>query len=457
MGEIAAKKDGGYVRGIILAEAAGGNILPLTSACNVRCVFCSHRQNPPGVEVYRIAPLSLVEVEQALSFMDPEKPVVIGESVTRIIEGEPFTHPAVREILQLVRTAFPDTTIQITTNGSLIDEQAADLLSRLGNVVVYLSLNSAGVVGRALLMGDESADKSIRSAALLRDCGVPFHGSVVAMPHLVGWGDLDETVRYLCAGGAETVRVFLPGFTALAAPALRFKPSLWEELNAFVTRLRGEVEVPLTCEPPLISDLAAEVAGVIRNTPAAEAGIRSGDVIEAVNGLPVHSRVHAFQQVLKAASPEVAVRRGSEALTLHIKKPPGRRSGLVMDYDLDPGLIGEMARAARRRGAAGVLVLTSELAGPVINRGLEQFWQGGAEVEAVAVKNHFFGGSIRAAGLLTVADFSAALENFLEKSTGKKPELVLLPGAAFDHRGRDLTGRSYLELEETFGVTCEVI
>lgn len=119
MGEINGKKTDGYIESLILRGASEGNILPLTSACNVRCIFCSHRQNPPGVEAYRIPPQGRSEVERILPFMDPERPVVIGESATRIIEGEPFTHPAILEILELIRANLPGATIQITTNGSL--------------------------------------------------------------------------------------------------------------------------------------------------------------------------------------------------------------------------------------------------------------------------------------------------------------------------------------------------
>jgi hypothetical protein len=232
---------------------------------------------------------------------------------------------------------------------------------------------------------------------------------------------------------------------------------LWKELVDFVSRLRGETEVPVTCEPPFIGSLEPEVAGVIAGSPAAVAGIRAGDVIEAVNGVPAQTRVQAFKQVLKAKAPEITVKRGNATLAVKLEKKPGRRPGLVMDYDLDPGLIEDMARAALRRRASEVLALTSELAGPVINMGLRRFWKDGCAVEAVVVKNRFFGGSIKAAGLLTVADFEAAAEEFLAGRQGKKSRLVLLPGLAFDHRGRDLTGRSYLDLAEKFGIPFEIL
>lgn len=456
MGENAWKNNAGYVENVILREAVEGNILPITSTCNMQCVFCSHRQNPPEVEVYRIAPRSLGEIKRTLSFMDRSKPVVIGESASRILEGEPFSHPKIKEILRLVRRALPDTTVKITTNGTLLDEETVNLLYQLGNMVVCLSLNSTGNVARALLMGDTDGGAA-QSPILLKNYGIPFHGSVVAMPHIVGWANLEETLKYLNSCGAETVRVMLPGYSDLASPALRFEPALWNELNKFLDRLRRELNIPLTCEPPAIEDLKARVAGVISSSPAAKAGIRRGDVVETVNGLNAATRVEAFNLVLKAASPEVTVKRNNETIKFKIDKRSGERSGLVMDHDLDPGLIRNMAEAVQRRGVSRALVMTSELAGPVISMGLQKFWANRAEVEVVVVKNKFFGGSIKAAGLLTVGDFMAAAGEYFASNRDNYPQLALLPGLAFDFRGRDLTGRFYTELEDEYGAPFEVL
>ena len=59
-----------------------------------------------------------------------------------------------------------------------------------------------------------------------------------------------------------------------------------------------------------------------------------------------------------------------------------------------------------------------------------------------------------AAGLLTVSDFAGALRDWY-KGYAWHPDLILLPGLAFDLRGRDLSGRSYLDLAEEFG--CIVV
>ena len=71
------------------------------------------------------------------------------------------------------------------------------------------------------------------------------------------------------------------------------------------------------------------------------------------------------------------------------------------------------------------------------------------------VNNNFFGGSIGAAGLLTINDFYTAYGEYREIKD--RPELILLPREAFDYLGRDLTGRSYKELEEKAGVQVIVI
>ncbi|OPX90440.1 MAG: molybdenum cofactor biosynthesis protein A [Pelotomaculum sp. PtaB.Bin104] len=455
MGGNLTKIDGQYVESLILNGALEGNILPLTSSCNVHCIFCSHRQNPAGVQVYHIAPRSMAEVKRTLSYMDSSRPVIIGESVTRIIEGEPFTHPLIKEILQLIRITFPFTTIQLTTNGCLIDGDMADFLRKLGGVVVNLSINSATELGRAMLMGDTAPHRSLKSAALLQGHGITYHGSIVAMPHLVGWQDLEQTINWLALYDAETIRVFLPGFSKLASPALRFEPHLWEELVSFVDGLKDKLLTPLSCEPPFIHDLQPQVAGVIAGSPAARAGVRSGDIIKEINNTAALSRVHAFKQVLASPHPAVTLHRGGRIIKLKISKAQGERSGLVMDYDIDPSVIINIARVIRQQRAAEVLVLTSELAGRLMKMALASFIEDIAQIKLLVVHNRFFGGSIKAAGLLTVADCLSALEEYFQKPW--RPQLILLPGLAFDRSGRDITGRSYFDIEEKYRIAVKVL
>lgn len=437
---------------LIMESAHRANILPLTSACNVRCVFCSHRQNPPGIDIYQLPPRTPEEIRATLEFIDPAKKIVIGESVTRIIEGEPFTHPQIQTILTLIREQLPATTVQLTTNGTMLDQPVAELLARLAPVEINLSLNSRCTGTRARLMADRQAEKAVAAAQLLREYRIPYHGSIVAMPHLTGWVDLEETILYLAGQQARTIRIFLPGHTRLAPAELQAAPGLWAELTAFVMEMRQKTDVPLTVEPQQLNDLRAVVAGVMPGSPAHRAGIKPGDVIIKVRGKTVYSRVDAFEKIRRAGgSIPLELKKGGEAFFAAIEKQSREASGLVMDYDLHPGLPAEIGRLVNSRRWSQVLLFTSRLAEGVI-RSVRPGIATDAGIAIHPAASRYFGGNIMSAGLLTVEDFAAAWDEWT-KGRRSRPDAILLPAVAFDARGRDLTGRSYHELAELTGTT----
>jgi hypothetical protein len=62
-----------------LKSIGEANILPVTSACNSRCVFCSHLQNPPRkITVYTLPPLGKEEILALADFLDPGQRIIIG-------------------------------------------------------------------------------------------------------------------------------------------------------------------------------------------------------------------------------------------------------------------------------------------------------------------------------------------------------------------------------------------
>ncbi|MHB1419513.1 MAG: radical SAM protein [Bacillota bacterium] len=433
--------------GMLLQAVQRYNILPITSRCNVRCVFCSHQQNPPGVRVYEVPSLDIGQVEQLFPFLDAGRKVVIGESATTLKEGEPLTHPQVMQILEKVREAFPTTPVELTTNGSLLSPEKIKRLAKLAPLELNLSLNSASVKGRLLLMQDRQAETAIKAGGALTEAGIPFHGSVVAMPWINGWDDLRQTLIDFDRVGARTVRVFLPGHTRLAPDFLRCPPDLREKLSGLINDLQGIINVPTVLDPPLLDDLLAEVEGVTAGSPGA-AGFCRGDVILAVEGQPVKSRVHAFQQIQRQSNPVVLARRAKETILLPILKKTGESSGLVFSYDLDPEVWQNAVQQVRRHRAGSVLVLTSMLAAVVVRRAQEADPLPAGQVYIKEVPNRFFGGSIMAGGLLVVNDFRAALLEWRQEHPGIIPDLMLLPGIAFDPWGHDLTGVPYWELEE---------
>lgn len=444
-----------FVESLIYWSAGHGNILPLTSSCNVSCVFCSNRMNPKGIEVFHIKPRTLDQVYQMIEFLDPLRPVIIGESATRINEGEPFSHPQIEEILFGIREALPRTPIQITTNGSLLDQKRISLLQSLSPVTVYLSLNSANTTTRRRIMRDSRAHCAVSAASLLDRHGIDWHGSVVAMPHLTGWDDLRDTILYLARCNAKTIRVFWPGYTRLAPPELQFPPSMPEKLRYFIENIRSSITTPVTMEPPLINDLYPEVAGVIKGSTAQRAGVRQGDLIREINRTPPFSRVHAYQLVKNAANPRLTITSaGGVTKTVVLKKRARESSGLVMEYDIDPFTVLQIERAITTSGANRVILLTSILARKIMYQALRHLIQSHS-LTIIPVTNKFFGGSISTAGLLVLDDIMATIRDYL---TGfDHPDLVLLPEAPFDYRGRDLTGKPWSLVEQYFNLPVRLI
>lgn len=469
---------------LALMTASRYNILPLTSTCNLSCLFCSHRQNPPGVETWRLPPLKGEEVDNLLDYLDGDRKIVIGESATRLIEGEPLTHPDFPAIIYNVRRRFPRTRLEITTNGTLLTPELIRELADLQPLEINLSLNSASPEGRRRLMGDRNPRAALQAPLALQQAGINYHGSLVACPWLVGWEDFRETILYLARAGARTIRVFLPGYTRLAPPELHFPPDLRRQIEEELEQLRSLTDVPLLLEPPLLDDLLPEVEGVIPGTPAARVGLKRGDLILEIDGHKPRSRVEAYRRAAAPGRRRLLVSRcqrknyvpagikltgGQQAKSAGSCSEPsaargktrevffelevGREgSGLTFAWDFDPDLLPEVEKVCRRHGARKVLILTSRLAGAVIKDAVARL---PLSLKVVVTPSLFFGGSIGCAGLLTLADFQAAWQDWW-KANGPA-DLIILPSVAFDYRGRDLMGEHYLKLATSTGVPVELV
>ncbi|MEW5922128.1 MAG: DUF512 domain-containing protein [Bacillota bacterium] len=460
-------------RQLLLEAVSRDNILPLTSSCNLRCLFCSHRQLPAEVDVYTFPPLPEEDLEQLIPFLDQKSKIIIGESSTRLCEGEPFTHPSVLPLLYSLRKHFPRIPLQITTNGTLLDEKTVMALQKLNGetpqgeplLELVISLNCSTDVARAEILGDREPQRAIAALEHCLTYDISFHGSVVAVPHLSGWDDLEKTLLLLDAKGARTIRLFLPGYTRFTPNRQRGDDSLWNEIVLFRERLQGRLRCPVLLEPPLKKDLTARVEGVIGGTPAARAGLRQGDVISAVNGENVSSGVAAFHSIKKAARPLLTVLRPADSAhtplaspvsaaatecRLRLEKGKGASPGLVIARDLAEETMTLVAKTIGRRKARSPLLLTSRAAAPLweaaLRRGIIP-----SQTRISIVPNRFFGGTICCAGLLTVSDLR---EHLNTPAQGVEPDLLLVPGAPFDRRGRDLRGESYRELFHAFPGLC---
>lgn len=437
---------------LLLDAVSMQNVLPLTSRCNLGCIFCSHRQNPTEIKTCRLPHLPLQTVLELSRFLSPEKKIIVGESATRIDEGEPFTYPQLLPALQALRKMHPKSLLALTTNGTLLSPEVVNELAGLSPLELTVSLNSVTARGRGILLTDPEPGRAPAAVALLAEKGIPFHGSLVAMPHLVGFDDIVETVRFLADHGALTIRVFLPGYTAQAPAELRFPLSVWDEVVDMARALTGELGMPVIPEPAVPDDLHAEVYGVMRGTPAYRAGVLSGDVILSVGGRAARTRVEAFNLARKAVNPVLRVKRGGKEQDIVVHKKRGQTPGFVMLFDFDTARLDDVQAQISRRRASAPLFLVSQFGEKAVRQALAL--SGLPDFAVHPVVNTFFGGSIKSSGLLVLPDLLAAAR---DARSGKPCDLVLVPGEAFDRTGRDLIGRDLVEMEDILGLPVQAV
>lgn len=432
---------------LLLETASRDNILVLTTNCSTSCIFCSHLQNPGEVEAYYVDKLSREQIDTLTEFLNGSKKIIIGESATRICEGEPFLQEDIIGILQGLRQKYGSTPIQITTSGIHLDEAILSELQRLGNIELNISLNSSSIQGREKLYRGKAHMSAVEAAKQLQRYDIGYTGSIVAMPHLVGWEDIRDTVLFLCKYGASAIRIFMPGYTRFAKGQIP-PEDIMSSLQKFTAELGKSVDVPLLMEPSLVSDLNAVVEGVLRNSPAWESGIAKGDRIIRVNGKEAISRVDAYYKIFKARSPKLEILRGSEHREIIVGKQAYEPSGIVFNYDIHPDAINGIHGAILRNREGRCLILTSKLAYGILTGCISQ----DDRVRIEAVRNEYFGGNIMCAGLLTLSDIEMHMSGKREK-----PEVLLLPGIMFDTAGRDLLGIHFKELEQSLGIKIEVV
>ncbi len=424
----------------LLAEAVREhNVLPLTGQCNLACIFCSHSNNPPETEAYSFPALPANLINQYLPYLDPAKKIIIGESATRLREGEPLTHPQLISILEKLRHLFPQTIIQVTTNGSLLNEAFITAFSLLKPFELIISLNSSSAAGRSKLMRDLKPARVLHAVQMLKSYNITFHGSMVAMPHLVGWDDLQNTILFLDREGAETIRFLLPGFTALAAPDLTLDNETWHECYKFLENMGRRVQTPLLAEPPYIVDLNPIVEGVVCASPAGRTGLMAGDKVIAVAGQKPFCRVESYELLYNNKNPQVVIERNGSHININISKAGNETAGAAFAYDLNPEQVRQVC--SNLPADQKSLMLVSQ---PALRR-----WQIAAEKYAMqnisfeTVSSYYFGGSIECAGLLTVSDYQAALDSL---TLLDRYSQVLLPAISFDQTGNDMAGKHYLSL-----------
>ncbi len=439
---------------IIFKTVKEDNILPITSICKLNCIFCSHKNNPPEIETYNFGNLEFDFIKMMIEFLDPKQPVFIGESASKIIEGEPFVHPDIYKILKYLRQRWPKIKIKITSSGSFIDLKRVNFLKKLNPIELNISLNGPAPEERVFLMNDSRPNNVFKLLPELKKNKINFEASIVSMHHLKGFEYLKRTFDFLEKYPPLSLRVFLAGFSNYADQDLAVDSSEYYKLNNFITKQKANYSYPIIIEPQLISSLSAEINDFIANSAAAAAGLKSGDLISKVNGKKVKSRVDAFYKIKSAKNPKIELIRGVKKINLIIEKGKNESSGLVMSYDLSLEQINKLkayAEASQKdKNGKKTIIISSKFAFSFFEKMLDSYLNSNYNLNLIKAKNYFLGGSITAAGLLCNQD----LIKIIKKST-LEVDRIILPEIIYDYYGNDLLGEHYNQLEDEFG--AEVI
>ena len=445
------EKNKSYLAGLI-EMSVKKNILPLTSRCNFACLFCSHAGNPRGVLSYRFPETDMDDVYSMVGQFNPGEKLVIGESATRLMEGEPLLHPFFFDILNYIRQEYPGMLFQLTTNGSMLDMDCVEQLSLLSPVEVNISINTVDPVLRKQVLGD-CRNNAVNAPALLRKFSIPYHGSIVMLPEVTGWDDIEKTIACLDANGAITARLFLPGYSSYSRNKYNVD---YSELLSRIDIWSEKYDIPMIHEPAGLTDLDCRISGIVRNSPAALSGLRRGDLITDINGLKPLCRKQAFTMALSARNPRILAVRGNEdeSVDTVVIKGQEEPSGIVFHYDIDPSRFDRVLNKMRRSKCSNILIMTSKLAYGVICCYIEK--HSGRlgkkqNITIISVENKYFGGSIACAGLLTVSDFLNAVQG------EKLYDAVVIPAEPFDDNGVDMVGASVDIIEEKLGISVYVL
>lgn len=234
------------------------NQLPISSVCNAKCIFCSNEMNPFPIYREGFRPLEDIKKGIALLNVAPNDEIRLGDSLPgRISEGEALLHPDILKVLKLIRNKFPNNVIQVTTNGILLTKDFIEKLIPYKPLKFTISYHSDNPkFWCKILELKEDKYKIVHDAFFeLSKNGFIIEGAMVALPKVVGYADIENTLKAFCFFTKE-VCVWAPGYSSQASADLKISLDAdYRELSQFLIKMRKKYKMNLFLQTDILMPL----------------------------------------------------------------------------------------------------------------------------------------------------------------------------------------------------------
>ena len=441
----------------------GINSLVITTTCNLNCCFCSRKFNPFTQKSYH---RDFDEIVEEIKMFIPNFMKTINSSISRMTDGEPFSHPRFWDILKLIREIYPyrgrlrlGDKIQITTNGTYLTEENLKKLDDLKGIIIVHSINSTDIEDWIKLSGStrKLAEIATTVPKLIKNFDIEYVASVVAMPEVVGYDGIERTIRDLDKNDVKSIRVFLPTYTKYTSKENQGMLFCDENrLKDLIDRLREELKITIWLYPTIYDDITPKMHGF------ESFGINQSDEILHINNKRIFSRDHANEILLSGMDiHRVTIKTRNEEVKqidvnpLKIEIKNYLNFIINQDVTFTPEIIEEKVRGCKK-----ILVACSEAGEKIVKKAFEKAIDWSDELKKKefyfqTVHNDFYEGTVKCAGLLVCRDYEKYIKEFIDKNF--KPDIVLMSHNSFDLSGRDLLNEPIYDVCSKLGIKFELV
>lgn len=454
--------------------SAFANVGAFSSVCSLRCVFCSELGNKtlPWSEKRRY--LTLQEARTYMKYYSDRGKGIFPLWAPSLehMENRDFI-----EILKIIRDKAPEEYFEFPTNGRYLTEPMVKALARLGPLSIMVSLHSADPEIRRQLMKDPNPEIAINGVKLLNRYRIPFEGSAVPWPTLP-LDDLERTIRYLSENNAYRIILNLPSWTKeMSKVALFDTDKVWSKIVDRVDRLRAALPTPIVYGPNLYAEKNGipRITGTLKNSPGHRTGLKFGDIVKEIDGIPVFAQFQARYYLWKSLKRDVVlkIQRGGETLKVKVakdknyeypyleivEKQVGLTKGIAIPEGFHPMDLRKLERIINRRKPKRALFLSARTLKPFFEEQLNRFYElEDLELFIEVPRHRFWGGNIIDGSIYMVDDYIAHIRDFIRRK-GFRPDLAIIPSSSFSAGGwrRDYFGKTYDEIERKTAVPIEII